>query len=343
MIRLARAGLAIASLAVAGTVHAEEPMEAAPAAQQHAATADEGDAAGGTFRFSADYVFLKPQVGDTFFALAAPASNTIPTGDRKNNDLDYHSGFRVAGGYELPGSGRELELAYTRLGLDQSRTVAGSFLWATLGRADFTSNFENYAGSASSDLDLTYQRIDASFAQPVRVSDLDLSLRFGIEYASLRLREEYRYTSLAALGQIGETSRTWGIGPEVGLGLDYQILASQGWLPGDLSVDMLSSASLLISQTNTRANNVVNGTPLLDVTDDDTSRIIPAFHTRLGFTYGMPVMGFGAALSVGYQLDTYLGALSDVTYPDDVADGLADTDTQDFDAQGLYTSLTLRF
>jgi hypothetical protein len=347
--RLARACLAIASLVFAGSLRAEEPIDVTAAEPNAATTEDTG--AEGTLSVSADFVFLKPSVGDTFFAVANPASNTVPNGDRKNNDPDYEPGFRVAGGYQFAGSGRELELAYTRLALDQSKTLGGSFLFATLGTPDFSSNFENYAGSAQSQLDLTYERIDASFAQPVRVSDLDLSLHFGIEYASLRLREEYRYTAIG-LGQIGESSRTWGIGPQAGIGLAYELLASQGWLPGDLSVGILSSASLLVSQADSRANNTIDFTPgngtvdpvtFLDVTDEDTSRIVPAFHTRLGFTWGMPVMGVPAAVSVGYQLDTYLGMLTEVAYPDDVGDGLATTDTQDFDAQGLFVSGTLRF
>jgi hypothetical protein len=352
--RLARACLAIATLVFAGSLRAEDIAEETmeTAAEPHAAPAVEPAASQGTWSVSADFVFLKPSVGDTFFAVANPVSNTVPNGDRKNNDPDYEPGFRVAGGYQLPGSGRELELAYTRLAFDQSETLGGSFLFATLGTADFASNFENYAGSAESQLDLTYERIDASFAQPVRISDLDLSLHFGIEYASTRLREEYRYSRAIALGQVGETSRTWGIGPQAGIGLGYELLASQGWLPGDLSVGILSSASLLISQADSRANNTADFTPgngvvdptvFLDVTDEDTSRIVPAFHTRLGFTYGMPVMGLASSVSVGYQLDTYLGMLTQVAYPDDVGDGLATTDTEDFDTQGLYVSGTLRF
>jgi hypothetical protein len=344
--RLAGACLAVLSVFIAGGLRAEEPRQASGAA--HAGSGD----AEGSFHFSADFVYLKPSAGDTFFAIANPVSNTMPIGDRMNNDLDYHPGFRVAGGYRLPGSGRDLELAYTRLALDQSRAIEGSFLFATLGAPDFSSLFENYTGRAESQLELTYERIDATFAQPVRVADLDFSLHFGVEYASTRLREEYRYASATALGQIGESARTWGIGPQAGLGLDYGLFEGQAWLPGDLSIGMLSSASLLISQVASRANNAVDVTPgnglvdpvtLVDVDDEDTSRIVPALHTRLGVTWGMPVMGIPAAVSVGYQLDTYLGLLNEVTYPDDVGDGLADTDTQDFDTQGLFVSGTLRF
>src|SRR5262249_8229263 len=150
---------------------------------------------------------------------------------RVNDEFDYEPAFRIGAGYEFAESRRTVEVAYTRLDADASQSVSGNFLWATQGSPDLTfafgPNTGGFAGSAFADIDAAYQRIDADPTQPWRVSDLDLGLQLGIEWADYRVGEHYLYVDRIAdrFGRVSAASRTWGIGPSVGLSVGYEIAA----------------------------------------------------------------------------------------------------------------------
>ena len=296
----------------------------------------------GAFSLNGEFVYLQPSFDDTYFVLKSSAPSTAPRGERESNDAGFSPGFRLGVAYEFPESQRRLTLDYLYLDVENKRTVSGVSLFATRGTPDLTGGFENYSGTAKSDLDLSYQRVNAAFLQPWSVSNLDIALRAGLEYAYFQVGQEILYDS-GALGAVNERSRTWGIGPELGVGLDYHILPDA--IPGDLSLNLLTSLAALVAQSDTHARNVVSGspTPLLAVDDEDEMRLVPGLHARLGFSYGLDLSGLGAALSLGYQLDNYFSALKSVSYPDDVGDALATTEESDFSAQGLYLTATLTF
>lgn len=120
-----------------------------------------------SWKIGADFLYLKPSVDDTYFVIGSPVTTAFPNGTRYHNDFEFTPAFRVFGGFSFCDCNKEIVLSYTRLSQTQQRTITGDFLWATIGRADLVSAFENYTGSASSDLDLLYQRIDALYSQQV--------------------------------------------------------------------------------------------------------------------------------------------------------------------------------
>ncbi|MGH7336466.1 MAG: Lpg1974 family pore-forming outer membrane protein [Myxococcota bacterium] len=297
-----------------------------------------------------ELLFLKPTLDDTYFAISSPAPTPFtdpPSGHRVNGDFDFEPAFRIGAGYEFAESGREVELSYTRLDAEASETVSGSFLWATRGSPNFTftfgANTGGYSGSASAEIDAQYQRIDAHVTLPLEVSDIDLGLSLGFEWADFRVGEDYVYVDTGAgrVGKVTAASRSWGIGPEVGLGLDYEIC--EPWdIPGVFSLRAGSSVGLLLSETHTRASQL--GAATFSARDDETSRVITALHARVGVGYAMPLADrIEATFGVGYQIDTHLRGLSRIEFVDDVGRSLATTDYQDFDLQGVYLSFGVVF
>lgn len=285
-----------------------------------------------------------PSFDDTYFVTKSSETSNYPQGRRHNNDPHYHSGFRVAGVYSFCECDREFYLDYTHLGVSQRKTVNGDFLWASLGRPDFTSSFENYTGDAKSHLKFNYNRADALLEQLIFCGcDYNLRLLFGLEYANFYLRESYRYDSQTTFGTIRQKNYTWGIGPEVGFSFDYRICQFLDCFPGAFSINVVSSGSILSGKTNNRENNVLQGNQILNVKDRGSWRLIPAFHARVGLNYTVCICDNEAAFEVGYEFDTYSRGLARVTYPDDVADGLAETNYYNFDLQGLYVSATYCF
>jgi len=321
-----------------------------------AAAASEVLAAGAPVVFG-ELLFLKPTLDDTYFAVVSPAQGTpqgpgqvAPSGKRVNDDFDFEPAFRIGVGYEFSETGRQVELSYTRLDAEAKKTVSGNFLWATRGSPDFAFDFGpntgGYAGSASAKIEAQYQQIDVHVTQPWHVSGLDVGLELGFEWADFRVGEHYVYvdTGFPAVGSVSAASRTWGIGPEVGLGLDYEIC--EPWdIPGAFSLRAGSSIGLLLSETHTRAGNDRNVPALhFAVRDDEASRVITAIHARVGVGYEIPVADrIAATVGVGYQIDTHPRGLTRIEFVDDVGRSLATTDYYDFDLQGVYTSIGVVF
>ncbi len=293
-----------------------------------------------------EYLYFRPSVDDTYFVLDADATSTFPTGTRENNDPTFRSGYRVGGSYSFAENDSQVKFFYSHLGFSQAKTIAGDFLWATVGRADFASAFENYAGTASSDLEYLYQRYDAVLCQQVYNNcGLNIGLGFGVEAAEMKLNEDFTFVAAQSTGIIEQRSKSWGFGPQFGVELGYDLYAGDecSCLPGNLEFNFLTSGSILAAHTKTSAFNSVAGAAILDVSDHRTWRIIPALHTRLGFDYDMNFSCADLTIGIGYEFTSYFRGLARTSYPDDVADGLSVTNYYNFDMQGLYVNANVRF
>lgn len=317
------------------------------------------------WQISGDFLYLLPSVDDTYFAISSPVSTTFPNGNRLNNDFGFSPGFRVGAEYSFCEPQRELQTYYTYLNTDQSKNVTGDYLWATIGRSDLASSFENYTGSASSKIKLFYQRLDVLFEQRiVNSSGLFFYVQPGIEYAYVRLNEHFSYLSnVPATATIQQKSKAWGIGPEMGFELGYTFYESalkpqskpdKGKNSSDsdcckiniqhiFSINALFSGSLLASKSFTRESNTLSSSSLLNAKDESTWRLIPALHARVGLNYDMNFNRVGLALGAGYEFNSYIRAISRTIFSDDVADGLCSTNYYNFDVQGLYVSAALSF
>ena len=299
------------------------------------------------YRMTGEFLYLLPTVDDTYFVLNSGSSTTFPNGERENNDFSFSPAFRVGIEYAGCDKKRELEAFYARLSTDQNSTISGAHLWATLGRPDLTSNFENYNGTASSDLHLLYQNAEIHFSQQILNSyETYLYIKPGIEFAYFRLHENYAYQITGvSLGTITEKSKTWGVGPQIALSLDRNLY--QGNLSCNtqhaLSVTSTFAGGILMSRGATQHSQVSSGATLLDIHDKFTWKTIPALHARMGLNYLIQTSKCGIALGVGYEFNTYIRALTRTSFPDDVADGLCTTDFYNFDVQGLYVSASISF
>lgn len=297
----------------------------------------------GEWKFTGEYILFKASVDDTYFVTQSPTPG-LPNGKTKNNDPDFQSGFRVAAEYGLCDCERSIQVDYLRLSSKQDKTVSGGFLWATVGSSPLVDGFQDYNGSAESNLNLLYERVDALLVQRSGCfCDVDVKFNIGLEYAFLRLQEDYAYSTRGTLGAVGQKSQTWGIGPQIGFGLDYCIGQLGCWLPGNLSFNVLSSGSLLAAETCVRERNSQDGVELLGVVDSSTWRIIPALHARLGFTYEDCCCWGDYELSAGYEFTSYLRGTARSIYSNPAAAGARSGNYYNFDLQGLYVSAAFKF
>jgi len=302
----------------------------------------------GHLEVSADFIYLKPSVDDSYFVIKSPTGVSLPfflAGERINNDFDFEPGFRVGGAYALCDCNREFQIYYTRLDSNQHKLVSGEFLYATTGCAACAEQFFNYTGTASSKLDCLYQRVDANYAQQVfNCCGLDLYVQLGLEYADIHFTETFQYirtvpeTGLPTEGTVHHNLKTWGVGPQLGFALDYDLYqCATSYLPGTLSLNIVSSGSLLVGETKFHLTD-----RNLDINNKDTWRVVPALHAKIGLNYETCISCYSTSLEIGYEFNSYFRSLTRVAAPDPNS-VVSYNNFNNFDTQGLYVSAIMRF
>lgn len=305
-----------------------------------------------TWGFTGEYLFLKPIIDDTGFVIVEPTG--ILTGQALgniiDNDFDFKSGYSAGLAYGLCECG-ELQAKYTRISSKQSKTVTGPILGGTRGSALFlVGNFEQFNGSASSNLRLLHERLEIYYAQSaLDCCGIDLYLRFGIEGAFLRLHEEAIYNSIITPtsflnGVVNEQSRTWGVGPQIGFEIDYCLFGSLETLRKTLSLNFQTSGSLLVGQNRIRHRDFTDVFGVYtDVTRTPNTMLIPALHSRVGLKYEGCFFSYADfSLEVGYEFNSYFKGLSRITFPSGIPNKNF-MSIYNFDLQGLYASAMLTF
>lgn len=291
----------------------------------------------GEIGLSAEYLYLMPSLDDTYFVLLSGYDADFPNGTRICNNFDFYPGYRLGAIYSFD-CNQELSLFYTNLKAHQTKKVLGNYLWATMGSADVYTSFENFAGFARSDLNLGYSRLDALIDYKMyHCGDTSIYLIYGFEYSQLKLREKYTYQILNYTSKTSDQfSKTWGIGPEFGFEFDY-ILSNL------LTFNFKSTGSLLAGQTKGNHRDNTGGALVVETLDNDSTRIIPAFHASFGISTEFSVKCRKVIIEAGYEFNSYVRGLARSSYPDDEAPGFCATNYYNFDIQGVYISGSVNF
>lgn len=297
--------------------------------------------AGGQWGVQAEFLYLLPTVEDTFYVTEGSATILGSTATKRNNDFDFTPGFRVEGAYGLCDNS-ELVVRYARLRATQSDSVSG-FIGPVRDRFQASAAL----GSASSNLDLLYQNVEALYDMGIWNScKFNLDLQAGLEYAYVRLNEQYRYDFAAGFSTNNLYEKTQGIGPQIGLAFNWDVYdVSCGCMPGKLSFVSRTATSLLVSETEFNQQALVGPTPQpFNVQDDSTWRIVPAFHARFGFNYETCFSCLNASLEIGYEFHSYVRAISRELFNSGIPTiSNSWSNYNNFDANGLYVALGVGF
>ncbi len=300
----------------------------------------------GRWGIDVEFLYLRPSIEDTYFVIDAPASAARPAGTRINNEFDFHPGFRIGGMYRFDQENLNFQAHYTRLSETQNKLVSGPFLWATVGMANFINPvFSNYTGTACSHLDIFYQGVNGFFDQKIACHNgLNLFLQGGFEYAYIRLQEDYRFiNSTPVVGDISLNTFSSGIGPQLGLEVDYEIYSLSSLVPGSLSLQASASGSVLTTRTRERVGSVLDGVPNFGAQDLSTWRLISAVHMRLGISNELFFSCSRALFEIGYEYNSYYRAITRIAFLDNQAGASTTIDYSNFDTQGLYFSAEIKF
>ncbi|MCB1113596.1 MAG: hypothetical protein KDK62_02445 [Chlamydiia bacterium] len=302
-----------------------------------------------------EFLYFKPSFDDTYFVNSTDDEiDLVAHGTRYNNDFSFKPGFRVAVGYDFcncscPG---QLSASYSYLSASEHKSVSGDALCPNLGIPRFMESLNEYTGTAESRLKLRYQRADLVFVQPLcNCNCLKLSFKGGLEYANLKLEERAVYNGsvgeIVTLMSYKSLSNVDAIGPELGLVFDYPLIEGSCECPGTLSLRGETTGSLLAADQKGYVMNTLtlDTDPQFGVkyNNQDSWRVIPALHARLGLNYAFALECFEGSAEIGYEFTSYIRGLCRANYSDDVAACKSFNQYDNFDLQGLYVSATLNF
>ena len=293
-----------------------------------------------SFSVESSYLSLAPSLNDTYFASVGTTSGS-PDGTLYTNDPGYKAAFRIGATYTNGFTGRKLMAFYTQLFDSSIQQFSGSNLWAARGSADLLANFENYTGTATSEIDLKYRRFDVLMSEPVNWGDSDLNFLYGIEYAHMKWDETETYVRTVT-GTSTSSAKFNGVGPQIGFSLSYRPFARLNPAAGGLSLDTTATGSLLLANSSSSLFDVYHGTSIGRVQTDSTKRIIAALHARVGLGYAFGWDRFSATVKGGYEYNSYINGLQRLGNHDDVADGQYTVKYNNFDLSGFYATFKLK-
>src|SRR5262249_20633965 len=134
---------------------------------------------------------------------------------------------------------------------------------------------------ASSDIHLRYNTIEGLFGQKLLgCGPLEFIFQAGIQYSRINFDEKVTYTfqSLANTN-VSFHNRVWGVGPELAL-MGSFCFGNALFFPGFWSIAGRASTALLASNSHSKFTETTTLFPSIQVNDEPTWRIIPAFHLR---------------------------------------------------------------
>ena len=292
-----------------------------------------------SFSIDASYLYFKPYLTDTFFASVGTAAGST-SGTLFANSPDFTSAFRVGAAYTNGPSGYALMASYTQLAASSFDQLSGSNLWAARGSADLLANFENYTGTATSDIGLNYRSADVLISQPIDWGVSGLSFVYGGEYADMNWDETETYRR-TVIGTSTSSSNFTGVGPQAGLSFTSKPFGGFNPLLDGFSFETGATGSLLVANSKSSLSDLFNGTNIGSVQTQSTQRVIPVVHARAALAYNYSWDGYSITTKAGYEYLAYINGLQRLGNHDDVADGQYTVRYHDFDLGGPFAMIRL--
>lgn len=246
----------------------------------------------------------------TIFAPGASTGNFVSNGE--NVQPGYNWGYFLAAGYMIR-KDFDVQGSWTAFNSESSDNTS------TTGLSDLiTSNNlilplgSTSVATASSEETLTYQAFDATIGQYHEIKD-NLSTRIfaGIRYAKIDLDVDNKYTitGLSTVLVNDYDSTFSGVGPEVGMDLEYKVHKMIG-------IVAHFAGAFVIGTQDAESNLAFDLSPLSQVESkaDSEVRMIPALDAKLGVNVDFPFHHFTDAIVVeaGYQAAYYFNAVNQV-------------------------------
>ena len=290
----------------------------------------------GGFGVSGEWLYMLPSIDQPEFVIDSSSSSS-PIGRRVANEQSWHSGYRLESIYSFCNGENDVRIRWTHFpGFSESKTVTGSNLFGILNHP--ASAFNGQSGTASIDDEFHFFFLDALFGQRIVCdSRFSLLLQAGFQTGFLRLKEKVNYLGNSSSLRLKIRSKTWGIGPEVGLEGKYNLWRC-------LNFTGRFQGALLVSERNARYQDELNGSSLIaDVKNEAYWNLIPTSDLKFGFSREWPCNCFNFDLEVGYEILTYYDGIQRIFFVDNSNTGSSFNENMTFTLQGPYVHAGIAF
>lgn len=280
----------------------------------------------GDIGFFGEWIYFQPKFDDAYFVADTQQFPTGDQGTRIKNNPHYHSGFRAGAYYGFCNGCTDLIVRYTQLNQDYSKSAfapgavlgSGEVLFPTVGNISILSHVPGFAAgavpfaSAVATSSFNYYSGEALISQRMlEWSSLAFNIHGGAHYASLSNHNRYDFTTAAgAVYEVKEKTWFWGVGPQLGLDLNYYLCC-------DFSIVGRASTALLIGRSHSSTQSTAFATPasfIVGMKNEPDWRFVPQQNYRLGLNYYLhPRCWFMRLnLEVGYEFTTYFRAFDTI-------------------------------
>lgn len=290
-----------------------------------------------------EFLWLFPMISQSYYAV--DRRSIFPVGNRTNNEVGFRPAYRVLANYGFCDCFSDLQVRWTHLPhMSTTDTKSGNLLAAV--SPPLIVNSLTLI-SASSKIRLDYWATDISYGfWAYQYKCLDLFLRTGVHIARIEFKESLRYRSVSPVQfmLVKNTSRVFGLGPELDFDMRYTFPCQNR--KNALALISSFRAAFLASRYHAINRSSVNTTTTTSlVLADDTKRwdFISFWDVRLGFNYTLPFNCFCVDLEAGYELFSYRNAIDRIYFSDSTSRGSSIDNYSDANFQGPYVALRVTF
>ncbi len=288
-------------------------------------------------------VYMRPSRSGLDYVIVDPGHSGPDSvaGEYKSVDPGFDTGVRLSFGYDF-GNGVDLAAQYTHLATSESSSVnnsaTGDDLWGIWLHANSVID-DNDVDIANASYDIDADVFDFTVGKRFGGNNaLGLRLDGGLRYANIDQGMDISYTqTVAALRRTADITYEnsfSGLGPKVGLGVDWQ--AGNGFtLFGALSGSVLiGNFDMSLKQIDTQTTGVQ--TTRVDV-DSSENRVVPVVEMLAGVEYSRELSnGMLVGGQFGYEWQNWFNMATVRQYGDDVDSQLSNTDTTDLGFDGFF-------
>lgn len=267
------------------------------------------------FYIGAGFVYQQAKAGGTEFAYTDDrVSSTYPlNGDIADVNYKWDWGLNLMAGYNMPHDGMDLRLAYTYYDQSSNNKSSAGLNGSVIPLRASSSIVNGQSGSftlcsnASSDYSLSMNLLDLQLGRDYFISKM-LNFRpyFGLVSDWISQKQVTKYTGGTQLDvntvDVNDTSKFWGMGPELGLG--------SKWFIGEgFSIFGDANASLLYGRFDVRHREVYSADTINQVlnVNGDVHRVVPTAQLILGLGYETFVDDntHRFTIRIGYNVEYY--------------------------------------
>lgn len=279
-----------------------------------------------TFEVFGEWLYLQPNGSNLYYAAEAfPYDTSLATPAVSPNwkifeiDPSYHSAFKVGINFILPKNDLNIEFNWERLrghDTDSMKVTplsygTGNMVGPIYDIGPNSAEYKTAKGKATFLFDEANLFVGKTFCC---MKDLNLRLYLGASFASIeqKISSYYANSSAATSRKIDANSKYWGIGPQVGLNLNYRMI-NDFYLTGNSVISLymgrLKNHTTFRSNSPSLATVGVAEPNIQQTVVPHRSQLVPGFEERLGLAYMHAFKKWELKLGIGYLVQIYLNAV----------------------------------